>query len=260
MRQPPAVLSPAELDFYDRCGFVEVRQAFSPDLAISLANEVWDELKHDRGIDHDDPSTWRQPHRAPKRARKSALNKHLAGERFRGVISDLRGTADWRMPADWGGFLVTFPDTSVSWDVPTDTWHWDSDGTAPGPFIFSFYSEVRPQGGGTLILSGSPRLLAEFYRSLSEDERRLPHKAHRRMFSEWDPWLTALTGRTSDAGRDRVARFMEHATKIRGVEVRVVELCGRPGDAVFCSPLILHAIAPNASSYPRLMRSKFLYS
>ena len=66
-------------------------------------------------------------------------------------------------------------------------------------------------------------------------------------------------GRTGDAGSERVARFIEQATKIHGIEVRVVELCGRPGDAVFCSPLILHAIAPNVSGRPRLMRSKFFY-
>ena len=76
----------------------------------------------------------------------------MAGERFQGAISDLLGRDDWERPRTLGGFLVTFPDGSdAPWDVPDDQWHWDGDPTSNGLLIFSFYSDVRPRGGGTLL-------------------------------------------------------------------------------------------------------------
>jgi hypothetical protein len=44
---------------------------------------------------------------------------------------------------------------------------------------------------------------------------------------------------------------------VDGVEVRVVELCGEPGDVVLMNPRCLHAAAPNAGASPRLMQSDF---
>jgi hypothetical protein len=56
------------------------------------------------------------------------------------------------------------------------TGHWDSGPETVGPFIFSFYTEVRPRGGGTMILSGSHHLLSQFYKSLSIEEKAYTHK------------------------------------------------------------------------------------
>jgi hypothetical protein len=257
----PTTLAGDQLSFYGEHGFVRVTQAFCAKVALELTEIIWRELKDEYQIDRNDRASWRQPSRAPKLAKSSPLNTKVPGPRFIGVISDLLGREDWPRPKDWGGFLLTFPQVGgCVWDVPTDTWHWDGGESMEGPFIFSFYSEVRPGGGGTLLLSGSHHLLRQFYHSLSPEERNLPHKQHRRMFSKWDPWLADLTGVADNPTHDRIGKFMEKPTEVRGVNVQVVELCGDPGDAFFCTPLLLHAIAPNCSMHPRIMRSKFFFS
>ena len=82
----------------------------------------------------------------------------------------------WRRPAGWGGFLVTFPDTPPrEWDIPTGTWHWDGPPDGRGLLIFSFYSDVGPGGGGTLLLRSSQHLVADYYASLDDETRALPH-------------------------------------------------------------------------------------
>ena len=128
---------------------------------------IWDELRVDLGIDEHDRASWTRPAHSPRRAKTHALNRELIGERFQGAISDLLGRRDWKRPAHWGGFVLVFPDqTGAIYDVPGDPWHWDGAPTADGLLIFSFYSHVRPHGGGTHMLAGSHRLVADFYASL----------------------------------------------------------------------------------------------
>lgn len=255
----PTALSPEEVDSFRETGHVRVREAFSPEIAGALREVIWHELESEHGIRADDPTTWRPPPRSPRRAKEHPLNEQAASPRFRGAIDDLLGQGTWKEPGGWGGFLLTFPDGKPEpWDVVHDTWHWDGDPASHGLLIFSFYGTVRPGGGGTLILSGSPRLITSFYASLTPAERRLRHKLHRKLFCAWDPWLEELTGRRSTPGLDRVEHFMAAPTTVRGIPAQVVELTGEPGDAVFCSPGMLHAASPNRSHEPRLMRVKFL--
>jgi hypothetical protein len=49
---------------------------------------------------------------------------------------------------------------------------------------------------------------------------------------------------------------MGEGVEIDGVPVRVVELTGNPGDVYLTSLWVMHATAPNASSRPRMMRSR----
>ena len=102
-------------------------------------------------------------------------------------------------------------------------------------FVVSFIGPVAPRGGGTLILSGSPRLLLQ-------QERRIPASQPREFgarrwdrFHRADPWLMALTG-LAPSPADRIAAFMDRETVVEGVPLRVVELTGEPGDMVFCHP------------------------
>ena len=124
-----------------------------------------------------------------------------------------------------------------------------------GLFVVSFIGQVAPRGGGTLILSGSPRLLIKQERRLSADQRRgLGAKPWER-FGRSHPWLSALTGQAPSPA-DRVAAFMDEETVVDGVPLRVVELTGEPGDMVFCHPVMLHCAAPNRGEWPRFMRIK----
>lgn len=60
------------------------------------------------------------------------------------------------------------------------------------------------------------------------------------------------------AASDPDVDFMTRRTEVRGVPLRVVELCGAPGDVVFCSPGIFHAVNHNRADVPRIMRVKFM--
>ncbi len=65
----------------------------------------------------------------------------------------------------------------------------------------------------------------------------------------------ALTG-LAPSPADRIAAFMDGETIVDGVPLRVVELTGEPGDMIFCHPLMVHCVAPNRGTRPRLMRIK----
>ena len=259
-KRAPTVLSLGELESFRQHGYVRLNAAFPREAALALQDEIWTEIGADHGILRDDPSTWKPLPRSPKRAKLSAHNAAIASDRFTDAISDLLGYDYWKQPTTWGGFNVFFPaEPRVEWDLPKEIWHWDGPPTGAGLLIFSFYGDVRPGGGGTLLLEGSQHLIQSYYDSLSREERARPHKFHRKSFSRWDPWLAALTGRASEPVVDRRRAFMERTTEVRGVPCRVVELCGEPGDAVFCNLGMLHCVAPNASDQPRFMRVKFLF-
>ena len=49
---------------------------------------------------------------------------------------------------------------------------------------------------------------------------------------------------------------MARPAVVGGVAVRVVELCGGPGDVILMHPWLLHAASPNASDRPRFMLAK----
>jgi ectoine hydroxylase-related dioxygenase (phytanoyl-CoA dioxygenase family) len=122
-----------------------------------------------------------------------------------------------------------------------------------GLLVFTFFSDVGPRGGGTLIVEGSHRLLQRFGEDLSPVEQRGDHREVRRRFLRHDPWLRMLTRAEP---HDRIEHFMRGPREVRGIPVRVAELTGRPGDAIFCHPLMLHVAAPNRSDTPRFMRSQ----
>ena len=260
MRKGGTTEEALQLAFFREHGYLRIEQAFPRAEALAMQDEIWEEIGAEYGILRADESTWKQPWRMPRKAKFSARNERLASPRFRGVISDLLGDDAWPDPGSWGGFLITFPDRSGEpWDVPLDTWHWDGSPGARGLLIISFYSKVEPGGGGTSILSGSPQLIRRFYESLAPEDLARPHKVHRRLFATSDPWLAALTGRARPPVGDRVARFMARTSEVRGVRVRVVELTGEPGDAVFCDLGMVHAVSRNCSRVPRFMRTKFLF-
>jgi len=257
-QRAPAVLGADQIQSFREHGHVRLDAAFPRDLAMALQDEIWQELEEEFAIVRDDARTWRPLPHSTRCAKHSRRNEELAGTPFEMAVSDLLGRDDWRRPATWGGFNVFFPTTDVGgWDVPTDTWHWDGPPSGEGLLIFSFYGVVRPRGGGTLIVDGSHRLVQTYYDSLSPEDLARRHKLHRKSFSRWDPWLEDLTGQSEHPSADRRAAFMDRSTDVRGHTSRVIELCGEPGDAVFCNPGMVHCVAPNASDRPRFMRVKF---
>ena len=259
MRPAPSTLSPAEFEHFNDHGYVAVRAAFAPYDASAMQDEWWSELAEAHGVLRDDRSTWRQIPGDLKRAKTSPIQERIATARVRGVIDDLLGPDNWRPPLDWGRVLTTFPQDGA-WDVPTEMWHSDSPyawhrRALNGLFVLCFIGPVAARGGGTLVLSGSPRLLQRHDARLTPGQRGGRDAAQRELFYRSHPWLMALAGR-APSPTDRVAAFMEAGTRIDGVPVRVVELTGEPGDMVFGHGAILHCGAPNHGAEPRFMRIK----
>jgi hypothetical protein len=194
-----------------------------------------------------------------KAAKRDPAQARILTGRVRGALDDLLGAAAWSPPRDWGRPLVTFPEPGA-WDVPARLWHWDNDcephlDRPRGLFVVSFIGPVAPRGGGTLVLSGSPRLLTQQERRIPASERGGSIARLRDRFHRSHPWLMALTGHAPSPA-DRVAAFMDGETDVDGVPLRVVELTGEPGDMVFCHPLMVHCVAPNRGTRPRFMRIK----
>jgi hypothetical protein len=139
--------------------------------------------------------------------------------------------------------MFTLPN-AVRWTVPHNIWHLDMprlpECGIPGVQVFTFLDRVEQGGGGTLVVAGSHRLLntGEHIRS-KHVKRRLKR----------EPYFRDLM---SKHALDRV-RFMKEPGSVGDVELQVVELEGRPGDVYLVDMRMLHTLAPNASSVPRMM-------
>ncbi|HEY3906376.1 MAG TPA: hypothetical protein VGM14_20870 [Streptosporangiaceae bacterium] len=252
-------LAPADLQRFERDGYVVVRQAFQGADAMAMEQQWWRELEETHGIRPDDRSSWRQLKGDLRAAKLDPIQDRILTARVRGVIDDLLGRDAWAPPRDWGRPLVTFPEPGP-WEVPVRLWHWDNPSELHldkprALFVVSFIGQVAPGGGGTVILSGSPRLLIGQELRLPPSKRLGSITTHRDRFHRSHPWIRALTG-LAPSPADRNAAFMDSETTVEGVPVRVVELTGEPGDMVFCHPLMVHSAAQNRGQRPRFMRIK----
>jgi hypothetical protein len=259
MGAQPTTLTSSDIRRFERDGYVVVRQAFPPSDAFAMERRWWGELEDTHGIRRDDRASWRQIAGDLKAAKRDPVQARILTERVRGVFDDLLGKAVWSPPKDWGRTIVTFPGPGA-WQVPARFWHWDNPGELHldrprGLFVVSFIGPVAPRSGGTLILSGSPRLLIQREHRFPTNQRSDPDANPWDRFHRSHPWLMELTGHAPSPA-DRIAAFMEGETIVEGISLRVVELTGEPGDMVFCHPLMVHCSAPNRGAWPRFMRIK----
>jgi hypothetical protein len=228
-------------------GYVRLDRAFAR-TAPGMAAALWTELARRHGIERDRPDTWiggRPRGLSGLRPTFAAL----ATPAVVAAVDELAG-ADRPEPFSWGDPLVTFPEAGV-WDVPAAGWHLDFPARSALRLKWLGYLEpVAAGGGGTVVLAGSHRLVANLLPGLAPaDPGRSP--AVRDAIFGTHPWLRDLR-RPGDPA-DRIARLMDEGADVDGVRVRVVELTGEPGDVVFLHPHLFHAPAPNRSAAPRLM-------
>jgi hypothetical protein len=164
-----------------------------------------------------------------------------------GALDDLLGAGRWEPPRRWGRLLVTFP-SAGPWDLPTGSaWHNDFVPLRAGPGdravqLFTILKDLPPRGGGTLVLTGSHRLVARYIAETGE----APHPRRVR------PALTALRD-LWEPSEDRVRRYLAEGVRVDDVDLRVVELTGRAGDAFVMHCDTFHAAAPNRATSPRMM-------
>jgi hypothetical protein len=254
-----STLTSSDIERFERDGYLVVRQAFARADGLAMQQRWWQELGDAHGVRSDDHASWRQIPGDLKAAKRDPIQAKILTEQVRSVFDDLLGKDAWTPPRDWGRTLVTFP-TPGTWDVPTRLWHWDNPSglhldRPKALFVVSFIGSVAPRSGGTLVLSGSPRLLIQQERRLPESRRQESGATVWERFHRSHPWLMALTGHAPSPD-DRIAAFMDDEATVDDVPLRVVELTGEPGDMVFCHPVMVHCAAPNRGTRPRFMRIK----
>jgi hypothetical protein len=250
------MLSESDLHTFASTGLLRLPGAFSANDARTMEEMVW-HFASRTGVSRDDPSTWVSgavPGLSPKLKRKPAFQLMWTNVVTQAVDELLEG--DWDPPTHCGFVMVTFPNVP-EWHLPHGIWHSDTHfAHDPTPLFgvktFGFINSVGPRQGGTCVVSGSHRLVERFRQTNPRDVETLQH--HR--ISKSHPWLADLMHGPDDP--DRVARLFTPAD-VDGVEVRVVELAGEPGDIVLVHPWVLHCIAPNATDRPRMMTSRNLW-
>jgi hypothetical protein len=256
------MLSPAQRDEFDRRGILRLPATIPLADVMAMRQRLWQHLLDTHAIDPDRPETWtvHMPAQFQGLTRTGAFDA-LATDELCAVVDQLLGAGRWRRPAHWGRPLVTFPRSGTTWDVPTEGWHIDSDGDLDELtmlVVFAHLAPVLPQGGGTLVLTGSHRLTAPAKPSGPQTGkarlRSSEVKAHLRAL---DPWLGDLWNADGDTGR--IQRYMEAGKVVDGVHLQVEELTGEPGDAVIMHPRLLHVMAPNGLQTPRMMLLQFLH-
>lgn len=263
------ILNPIDLEYFQQKGYVHIPEAFPSSKALIMQDFIWDKLEQKCSILRSDPTTWDKHITGLNKSAENTLYRDIASQRMCHVIDDLLGEGTWKTPNKWGNFLVSFPKKlDQAWSVPAShcngiPWHWDGRSgiedmeTLSGVFVFTFFSEVKTLGGGTLIVSGSHLLLKRFFQNLSEENRPQRRRVLRKQFCTSNRWLAQLTGH-DESPVDRMAFFMDKETIIDDIPLRVVELTGKPGDAIICQPTIFHIVSENRADYPRFMRAKVL--
>jgi hypothetical protein len=255
MRGGAGVLTADQHDEFGATGMLRLAGAFSGAAAEAICGRLWKFLASQHAIHRGEPSTWtvEYPTRFQPVTHSGAF-RAVGGGPLCAALDALLGAGQWARPRWWGRPLVTFPQGGP-WELPARAWHFDcmplSAGRRRPVQFFAFLNQVRPRGGGTLVLAGSHRLVAH-YLGLGEafrlDPVRTSLAAH--------PWLRGLW-KPGDDG-DRIQRYMNDGTVIDGVPLRVVELTGEPGDVILMHSDTFHAAAPNRLTEPRMMLTEMI--
>jgi ectoine hydroxylase-related dioxygenase (phytanoyl-CoA dioxygenase family) len=247
--------------FFDR-GTIRLRGAFSEPEAAHIVDRIWQQLEEKSALRRHDRSTWteRQQTGFQSLTQTNTFNS-IASPAVIDALNDLLGVGEWNYTKAWGAPLITFPENERAWDVQKKQWHLDfpargkADGF-PGIRVLAFVAPVESNGGGTVVLSGSHRLVE---RLMAAGQTRHGHSATvRAVLAASHPWLRALWSEAGDQ-LNRIHRFVVTGECIDGIDVRVEQLTGATGDVTLMHPWAFHAPAPNCSRRPRLMIGHSVY-
>eukprot|EP00752_Nemacystus_decipiens_P001709 g1655.t1 len=226
----PGPLSPEDISKFEEDGFVMLKRAFSSEVAAACRESLWKRLKGE-GITRGDPSTWVRKvglaeiygiSSSPKKRRGSPWKDALS-PRLMSAVQQLLGPDAWE-EFGCGWWMVTFPGfAGAPWGAE-GRWHCDGAHFRHYPHsreigllpIFLF-SDVRPHGGGTAVIRGSHKVVAELV---------------------WNKaGTTGLTGpELSGAAREAL---------LPAASEDVIETIGSAGDILLTHPLLLHARSTN---------------
>jgi hypothetical protein len=247
---------------FRRTGLVRLPGAIPAIAAQAMVDRIWEHLDRRHGMVRDRPETWTLDKPSGMRAITAAPEfEALGGATVRTAVDEFLGVGRWQPPRRWGRLLVTFPSRAATWDLPVGG-EWHNDFVPPqrsagvrAVQLFVILSNLPARGGGTLVLSGSHHLITRYI----ADTAKAPHPRELRQVLGEQPWLRELWEPSGDASvEQRIRRFMTDGAHIGDVELRVVELTGRAGDAYLMHCDTFHAAAPNCHDEPRLMATGIL--
>jgi hypothetical protein len=264
--QRDTVLSEAAVAQYEQRGWVQVPQAFAPDVAAKIVDFMWAKLEARHGFRRDDPSSWRiegwDPDRQPHHWTMLRLNRskddpvfaEIGTPRLRAALAEIAGEHAASLRQSWGAFTPVFPSRDEAPWRPGTRW-----GCYPAvearwrTRIHTLFSPVQSRGGACLVVEGSHRLMRRYIDELSTSDRLMKLKLLTERFVRKHAYFSELLGRDADRG-DRVRRYMEETTVVDDVPLRVVELTGDPGDAFLCEHAIVSTRSRNMTNMPVFTR------
>lgn len=243
------------IEHFHEHGWARVAQAFCPEAAAAMREAVWQALA-DGGIHRDEPSTWaleRPTHL--QRLKEHPVFRAVGSPGVLAAIHTILAGRAYEMPKIWGAIFVAFPGKD-KWGIPVSGWHIDAKYTSAlnppgGVKTFALFGDVAPRAGGTLIVSGSHRLVHGWLKANPPPSGA--RSADMRKLLQLHPYIRDL--HTDGDQEERIRRFMDHAEVSDGIPLQVVECAGLAGDVFLLHPLTLHAAATNAGHSPRFMLS-----
>jgi Phytanoyl-CoA dioxygenase (PhyH) len=220
-------LSQDQIDHFMKFGYLRIENAFSLEKASSWTEHVWTRL----GYDPNDKSTWN--------SEKINMPNHkfepvsTFSPKAWGAICELCGGEDRVDDAStkWSdGLIVNLgaKEWENNWQKPKELTNWHVDGDFFVHFLDSreqallvipVFTEILPQGGGTMICpEGIPLIAKHLY----------------------------------DRPEGVMPGGFEAIEKIQTCE-EFHEVTGKPGDVVLMHPFMLHSASRNALRIPRII-------
>jgi hypothetical protein len=236
-------------------GWMRVARAFDDDAAQRMRRAVWRALSG-LGVDPKEPSSWTVERPAHlKHLRKDEAFAAVGSAALIAAIDRIFEGRPYPMPGDWGALFIAFP-SDAPWSIPIRGWHADAHYASAlwptnGVKTLAVFGDVEPRGGGTLIVSGSHRLIHAWFQANPPVPGAHGFDLRRELRKQ--PYIRELH-RAGEPG-DRAARFMDRTEEAGGIPLRVVELTGHAGDVFLLHPLVLHVAASNNASVPRFLLS-----
>jgi hypothetical protein len=236
-------------------GWMRVPEAFDSAEAAAMREIVWHCLA-DVGVQRDAPATWtiERPVKLQKLKDHPAFNA-VGSARLLASIDVILETRVYEKPKKWGAIFVAFP-TNAEWGVPASGWHVDAHYTSQlsppkGVQTHALFGDIAPRSGASLILSGSHRLIHEWFKDHPPPAGA--RSADMRKSLQRHPYVRDL--HTEGDRESRIDRFMNRVEEVDGIPLQVVENTGAAGDVILLHPLTLHVAAANSGVAPRFLLS-----
>lgn len=216
-------------DFIDD-GFVEVRNAFSADLAKRCIDELWADI----GLSPDQPASWTEPVVRVNSKSSPPFVEAANTPRLHDAYDRLVGEGRWQAPKGLGTFPIRFPSPQAPGD---DGWHVDVSFGLDNPDFMEWRANVKSSGRALLMLF--------LFSDVGPDDAptRIRKGSHVHIARQLLPFGEAgatLRQLSADGYASTAECDVELAT-------------GAAGTVYLCHPFLVHAAQPHRGKHPRFM-------